>query len=706
MIQNNFDYPSNLIFLEIIPIVIISLSIMCSLISLIIYIKNENLRLGAGKIKFIIIFNELIFSILCLSSIFYNETIGDKFCLIFGIFTILTVYSIQYLNFFLSISLMFLIKFYYQKKFQGNKKLLVIIIMLFILLFSVLLIFLEEIKFGPLGLCWLSGSQTSELINLTSTILIYPLTIFSMIYISTNQNYKEKSYSFGKNYMFVNVGYIFIFTLTWIPANIVYFVDIWNQYNRFEKSSEIWNIFKQIAFLFLIISPLLMFMLRMKEKIFKNLFKNMIKAILLCLCYSSQEKKTREIIEDDEIDFQNFSHKRKLIAESKDEIKRSSSERQNFMAFNPSEKSILSSVPPKLQDNNNKQVYAKILLGLNLLFLNDKEKCFEIPEKSPPWEHYLYNEIELNNMKIVEIFEKIYEFEEKQTKEQLKNMIKLFENEKMACLYFGKTFFHKIRNLYKISIDNILNSIKLHKNKGVLDLLNNLRDNVDEILTEDEKYCVKIIEKRFKIFLKDKFFIDLHSFLFKNDYISLINPLLGLFSFQLNEKKNVGVIIFENPRKIHKKVRLELILTGKDVIAINFNKSQKIIEEKKHFIKAYKLEEIFKIKFKEKGRLMKILSNDTAFLIKTKSINYKIHFIFYENPNINESEKKEDKEINTNIPINCFQTTKNKYLCSIYITDFEENFEEEQLKVKKFNQENPEIYGNSLVEVIQEIFYF
>ena len=739
--DEKFSFTAKLIFLVILPIIIIIISMLLSLITLVIFYKNKNLRLGtAGNIKFFILIIEEIFLGLCFLSIFYDSSLNDNVCRVLATTTILIAYSIQYLNFALSISLLIILKSNSVQDIAKRKKFYSFLTIFMIFIFSILLMFFDELKFGPIGMCWLNGSRKAEIINFISTVFIYPLSIFTMIYLKSHQEIlketckedeENNNYFLYKNFIFVNSGYLLIFNLTWIPINLVYLTNIWNQFHQFDQNSKFYSSFKQTAFFFLVISPIFMFFLRMKENIFRVYLKNMHEDFKYFILNKRKSETNLSSLNEDYDDFTIKSesiYSQKLLTEKPAEdfipvlnercqIQDLSKKRRTISLFFK-EKNV----------NDFEKIFAKIFLGtyfvlfkekidheveknkntMNYLMLeeeNFEEEYDEEEEKkedrtkikqskslvAPPWELYYYNEIEMKQLKVKEILKEISE-NNKNEKELMKNydkILKSIEDDNMACFIFGKIFFNKIMKIYNVNIEDTMKSFDINENINNIKLLAEIK-RFQNIITEDKKFVVKIIDKKSKIFLINNFLVEFHVHIFENNYLSFINPILGLFSLQLNEKTNINIAFIKNQSF---KAKFEFIFNEKGIIQIKFNEKGKLIKKIKHAYKNFKLDLNLKIKFKDQARVMKIITKDTTFLMKMKQINYKIHFVLYDDP---ENRKTQSRNI--------FHTTSDKYFCKLFINNFED-LSKNNKKLQGFLAEDSELYGNSLIETIQHFLF-
>ena len=179
-----------------------------------------------------------------------------------------------------------------------------------------------------------------------------------------------------------------------------------------------------------------------------------------------------------------------------------------------------------------KMNFCKVLMGVEYV-LTQNSLISSQPknnEKSIPYEMHNYLSFDLHKIKINKLIDELFSNEE-----DLKNILKeeliMILEEELISFDYGRNFFRDIMEIFSIKFSEILDSLSLVKNLEIVEEFKS--DPIDEnsngfsFFTQNRGILFTLISKEKKIIFSEKFFSVYHSYLYKNSFSSLIQPILG-----------------------------------------------------------------------------------------------------------------------------------------------------------------------------------
>ena len=348
--------------------------------------------------------------------------------------------------------------------------------------------------------------------------------------------------------------------------------------------------------------------------------------------------------------------------------------------------------------------------------------------KQPPWTDYLYNKYYLEEIEISNLM-----------KDSLEIMSKFkISKEKITCVAYNKEYFDWMYEFSDLDREDLLKAFNFIENLETLKKIEALKTDL-EIKTSNSRFFLKIIGKDVKKFLVEKYFKSYHLYVHQQKN-SFLPKILGLFSFQFHSNNtNISFILYENPFVRGQKLQEKTDILG--YLRINPLKVKKRIvfnEEKiaEHYHRSYSFtvkEDDLKLKKEEKNRMLGILKNDLVFLSTLQAYKYSFVMFFYK---FNDkfilksldSDVKEEIYIGNKRNISKLNLDKNSHsdegdfglkngigycIATFYeVFHFLKNHNKKKMKgLEKsgeisqsiFSAENSELYGQSLLDLVQEI---
>ena len=157
--------------------------------------------------------------------------------------------------------------------------------------------------------------------------------------------------------------------------------------------------------------------------------------------------------------------------------------------------------------------------------------------------------------------------------------------------------------------------------------------SINNFISFNNKYYIKILSESRVNFLKEQFLKSLHDHFTKSKGNSFLAPLICLYNISFSTIESVNIGIYENligQIPISDMYAL-IILEGLNVIHKKFKNG--VITSTEIFpSNEYQMENVLKLKYKDKSLLMKVMKTDLKFLLARDITNYQIHLIFAKNP--------------------------------------------------------------------------
>jgi hypothetical protein len=279
----------------------------------------------------------------------------------------------------------------------------------------------------------------------------------------------------------------------------------------------------------------------------------------------------------------------------------------------------------------------------------------KVPEKNPPWEGHYYRDF---IMKSDGITKYAIDYLTAVNDGEFAIYITKLEEELRGrcsanCINYAPIVFLKLRQAYQIDEETLKNSLvpsSVFSNSESLSVL----IESELFTTEDGLFTLKKINRNAKKHLIDKFLQNYHSHLSKHELETFLTPLMALYSFQLSASQNVSLLLWKNIVFNQPDNVLHTIFTFSNIEV----KKESFIDSgdgkpsgcENFLIDKPPAEKFFRLKDKEKNKLLDTLGRDINFLITNGVQKYCVKIIFYKR---NEKNKRSKIAFNkaTSMPI-------------------------------------------------------
>lgn len=656
------------------PLVFSILSLICCVLFIFTYLKYEMLRINSGKIHFILGFCITFLTMHFLASLFYEldhaapdskeSYIPQTWCTVLGIITNLVIYNFLLFHLFLCHNLLCCI-LYKESTFNRRYRLYIAVSLIISILITIILGMFNEIGYGPMGFCWLRNQEASQIVHIFTICVIFPLVIGILIYVYSKEHfiiphslyyYNEDNFTKNNRRLFIriNLGYGFVFTLTWLPASIIYVLEFIFYLNDLNINDYWYAIIRAITLNFLCSSAFLMFLVRIHDPIVRNIIKKFMRKK-----WQKQENQANQNFDSQE-DQEDLDLAEKLIEKNEAKFKNSrniqpqqydiliSNKKPNnhnndsFSFLKKRKPTLLKSSSKVFLENEkteSKLLMIKCFLGSTYLIKNDINSKAILINAKTPWDDHYYNDVTDLKSKLGDIIKTLM----KNDDETIDKMLKIFKDnllDDVNCLKIASLVFRNIKTLYNIDDINLFDSLSPLENIKILEMIDydpfSLKEeiSINNFVYFNNRYFLKILSESRINFLKDFFLKDLHDHYIKSKGNSFLAPMISLDSYVFGSaSKQVNIAIYDNligniPLA---NIYALIILEGVNIIHKKL-KNGVIVSTEIFLISDYQLENLLKLKHKDKGLLMRVLKNDLKFLLSRDVTNYQIHLIFSINP--------------------------------------------------------------------------
>jgi len=700
------------------PLVFSILSLICCVLFLFTYLKYEKLRVNSGKIHFILGFCITFLTAHFLASLFYSvdeapdnsdeDYTSPTWCTALGVITNLVLYNFLLLHLFVSHNVLCCI-FYKYSTFNRRYRIYLILSLGISVAITIILGCFNEIGYGPLGFCWLRNEKVSQIIHIITVCVIFPLVLGVQIYVYSKEHfinphslyyYNEDNFTVNNRKLFIriNLGYIFVFTLTWLPSSVIYIIDFVFKFNDWDNEAYWFEIVRGIALLFLCASAFCMFLVRVHEPVIKKAFKKIIGKFQKDQPEQPQEQSqnldsieakdevslTENLIEQKEAKFKISRNIQPQQYEIVLTMKKNSSQNELFSMFKKKKPAFLKSNSKNLSEKEkaeSKLLLIKCFLGSVFLIRNDINNQEVTINSKTPWEDHYYNDITSLKSKLGDIIRLIM----KNDNEGIDKMLELFDEnqlEDVTCVNIASLVFANVKSLYHI--DNILlfDSFYPIENMKILESIEydpmTLHEEVsiNNFITFNNKYYLKIFSESRMQFLKESFLKSLHDHITKSKGNSFLAPLICLYNISFMTVESINLAIYENliGQTPLTDLYALLILEGLNIVHKKF-KNGALISTDIFPCNGYQMENVLKLKYKDKSLLMKVMKTDLKFLLARDVTNYQIHLIFSKNPQkVNfsiDNQKSVNNPFEENMTTSQASIKKNGFKFECFLEDYE-----------------------------------
>ena len=699
----DFDDNSNLthtILAFYLPLIFSLLSIISCVLFLFTYLKYEKLRINSGKIIFILGFCIFFLTAHLLASLFYevdkSTSVSDEtyktpgWCTALGVITNLVIYNFLLLNLFLCHNLLCCI-IYKESTFHKRYRIYLSLSALLSIILTIILAVFDEIGYGPLGFCWLRNEKVSQIIHIITVCVIFPLAIGILIYVYSKEHfikthslyyYTEDNFTQNNRKMFIriNLGYIFVFTLTWLPSSIIYVLDFIFKRKDWNIESFWFEVVRAIALDFLCISAFSMFLIRMNEPIVRKAFSRYI------LLFGSKKKGQEEedigksqnldsvevkeensvnlaenlLAEKEKIEFKKPKALQKNIIQPQQYevllmLKKNSSQGEQFTFLKKKKATLLKSSSRVISENErteSKLLLIKVLLGSIFLIRNDINNQMVTINTKIPWEDHYYMDLTNLKSKIGDLIRLLM----KNENEAIDKMTEIFQEhllEDVTCINMASLVFSSIKSLYNIDNIKLFDSFYPIENLRTLECIDydpfSLREeiSINNFISYNNRFYIKLLSDSRVNFLTESFLKNLHEHYSKTKANTFLAPLICLCNLEFIKNKPIKVAIYENliGNICLKDLYALIILDGLNIVHKKF-KNGIAISTEIFDISEYQMENVLKLKYKDKSLLMRVMKTDLKFLLAKDITNYQIHLIFSQNPQKILKTSMENKSVN------------------------------------------------------------
>lgn len=662
------------------PLVFSILSLICCVLFLFTYLKYEKLRINSGKIHFILGFCITFVTGHLLGSLFYEveyENGSDSYaysgwCTALGVITNIVIYNFLLLNLFLCHNLLCCI-LYKDSTFNKRYKIYLVLSMTISVIFTIILGVFSDIGYGPLGFCWIRDEKVAQIIHIITLAVVFPLAIGILIYVYSKEHfitphslyyYNEDNFTQNSRKIFIriNLGYIFVFTLTWLPASIIYFLHfIFIRCDSDIKDGTWFEIVRAIALIFLCSSAFSMFLVRINEPVVKKAVRKYIFRFGAKKTEQQQEnsqnldsREAKDVLTlEEHLIEQNLEKDQKL---NKKKINKGALQPQQYdvllmhkkaksssdlFAFLKKKNTLLKSNSRIISDkekSDSKLLLSKCFLASLFLIRNDiNNQVISINAKTP-WEEHYYNDVTNLKSKLGDLIRIVM----KNDDETMDKILEAFhENllDDINCMNVASIVFSNIKTLYNIDNIKLFDSFYPPENIKILDIIDYdplaLKEeiSINNFICFNNQYYLKILSEMRVVFLKESFLRNLHDHYTRSKGNSFLAPLISLYILEMSFHQSVNVGIYENligqipPLELYSLI----IFEGVNVIHKKF-KNGVIVSTEFYAISGFEMENVLKLKYKDKSLLMKIMKSDLKFLLSKDITNYQVHLIFSKNP--------------------------------------------------------------------------
>jgi len=539
--------------------------------------------------------------------------------------------------------------------------------------------------------------------------VIFPLVLGVQIYVYSKEHfinphslyyYNEDNFTVNNRKLFIriNLGYIFVFTLTWLPSSVIYIIDFVFKFNDWDNEAYWFEIVRGIALLFLCASAFCMFLVRVHEPVIKKAFKKIIGKFQKDQPEQPQEQSqnldsieakdevslTENLIEQKEAKFKISRNIQPQQYEIVLTMKKNSSQNELFSMFKKKKPAFLKSNSKNLSEKEkaeSKLLLIKCFLGSVFLIRNDINNQEVTINSKTPWEDHYYNDITSLKSKLGDIIRLIM----KNDNEGIDKMLELFDEnqlEDVTCVNIASLVFANVKSLYHI--DNILlfDSFYPIENMKILESIEydpmTLHEEVsiNNFITFNNKYYLKIFSESRMQFLKESFLKSLHDHITKSKGNSFLAPLICLYNISFMTVESINLAIYENliGQTPLTDLYALLILEGLNIVHKKF-KNGALISTDIFPCNGYQMENVLKLKYKDKSLLMKVMKTDLKFLLARDVTNYQIHLIFSKNPQkVNfsiDNQKSVNNPFEENMTTSQASIKKNGFKFECFLEDYE-----------------------------------
>ncbi len=586
-------------------------------------------------------------------------------CTVLGIITNLIIYNFLILNLFLCHNLLCCI-LYKESTFNQRYCIYLSLSLIISIIITIILAVFKEIGYGPLGFCWLRNENVSQIIHIITVSLVFPLAIAILLYVYSKEHfinvhslyyYNEENFTQNnrKYFIRINLGYILVFSLTWLPSSIIYILDFVFKRNNWSIDAFWFEIFKAIALEFLCFSAFCMFLVRIQEPIVRKAFRKLIfrrkneekeQNIRQNLDSAQVNNLEENLIEQKEKNKKDAKFKiSKNIQPQQYEVlilqKKGLISKDIFSFLKRKKPSLLRLNSKNLSENEKSEsrfLLIKVFLGSIFLIKNDINNKMVAINAKTPWEDHYYNDLTNLKSKLSDMIRLLM----KNDTEVMDKMTEIFEGqllEDISCMSIASLVFANIKALY--NIDNI----KLFDSFYPLENIKNLENldydpfslkeeiSLNNFISFNNRFFLKILSDSRMNFLKNIFLKKLHDHYVKTKANSFLSPLICLYSFEFNAIETINIAIYDNligQIAINDLYAL-IILDGLNIIHKKFEKGT-IVSTEIFVLNDYEMENVLKLRYRDKSLLMRVMKGDLKFLLAKEVTNYQIHLIFSRNP--------------------------------------------------------------------------
>ena len=660
------DSPIHSILCFYLPLIFSILSLLSCLLFLFTYLKYEKLRINSGRIIFLLIFCIMFFTVHLLASLFYSVERSEAntgeiytsplWCTVLGIITNLFIYNFLILNLCLCHNLLCCI-LYKESTFNKRYRIYLALSLFISVIITIILGIFKEIGYGPLGFCWLRNEKVSQIIHIITVSVVFPLAIGILIYVYSKEHfinvhslyyYNEENFTQNNRKLFIrmNLSYIFVFSLTWLPSSVIYILDFIFKRNHWNIDAFWFAIVRAIALEFLCFSAFCMFLVRIQEPIVRKAFRKLI------FQSKNEEKDGKEQRNSDSAKEKEENLAENLIKQQENEkeakfkiskhiqpqqyetlILKKKSSSGDIFSFLKKKKSNLS----EKEKAESRFLLIKVFFGSIFLIRNDINNQMVAINAKTPWEDHYYNELTNLKSKLGDLIRLLM----KNDNESMDKMTEIFEGqllEDMSCTSVASLVFANIKSLYNIDNIKLFDSFFPIENMKNLENLDydpfSLKEeiSINSFISFNNRFFLKILSESRINFLKDFFLKNLHDHYVKTKANSFLAPLICLYGFSfVNESYNIA--IYEN---LIGKIPINdlyalVILDGLNIIHKKFLNGAMISTES-FVLNDYEMENVLKLRYRDKSLLMRVMKGDLKFLLAKEATNYQIHLIFSRNP--------------------------------------------------------------------------
>ena len=638
----------NIFISKVLPTIFCALSLFSSVSLLATYQKIMRMRMGPGKVTFMINICELLMTMLWIGSFYYSDSSSDApsaispvLCFFLGMIEVFiySSYLLLHIGFIHSLRNILLLK---DKNPSESFKKYLTVSLLGAIACTLAAVIPGGIDHTPYGFCGAKGTSIIQILSFVFAVVVNPfilLTLWNIHKRKGQQGYgQEEAFDIYtrdmKRYFFrTNIGFSLVFVLAWYPfhvVNIIFFL----QAN--EGATMGFYVFALIAFYLICLTSFFMMIVRMRDPMLKKMVYHFIRSTSSVKGSDHLTGPTQDLSTSLLFSEQNDRSKRTTMSKhgsTKDVVVSYSMVQANSKPQKVEEEIKKSLTNEKLKRSKTSTTIKPITLDGYRSILYYLEQLLETApsgSEAPgcterlPWASYFYTQ--LSSVK-------------------LKSLGDDTEGTANGFIHAAKVFEH-LGEQFGYSFSEIAHSINLVLNEK------NLEDNFEKFATKatgffknyhfssfDKEIQFQIIDKDQKFSLVENYLQPYHSFV-ASETGNLLPQLLGLYTVDDSASKHIILLLKNRYKKFLKgKSGSRLIMKHRTVVDADYIRFEVLDQdgtvqsrtkakiETENMTKLPVTQKVIPMSPEDRTRLIEIIRKNLKFLDKTEITGYKVIFI-------------------------------------------------------------------------------